>query len=227
MTTENTLPLITQHNAEYPREIHAAKEVSRLLQKVDFPGHNVWVDLRFDYSLIEHSSSNVDVILIRGEPHGIVKINLQALYLMQDFTSMIEEVIPHEVAHVLHGVQAKIEGYTIDKVHDDVWQNYVFRLQPDAEPMAKVKGEFDGRAVRLNKGGILIQCECGEDESFDVIADTAGNSAKLRAEEHKCGTCKFPYQRVDQALMPDGIKSDLVFLEKIKCIQLQHPHLQR
>lgn len=229
MTTENLkFPLITQHNAEYPREIHAAEEVSRLLQKVEFPGHNVWVDLRYDYSLVEHSSSNVDVILIRGEPHGIAKINLQALFLMQDFESMLGEVIPHEIAHVLHGVKAKVDGFAIDKVHDEVWQNFVVRLQPDAEPMAKVKGEFDDRAVRLSKGGILIQCECGEDESFAVVADTAGNSAKLRTEEHKCGTCKFPYHRVDgETLVPERIKNDLEFLEKIKCIKLQHPHLQR
>ena len=229
MTTENLkFPLITQHNAEYPREIQAAKEVSRLLTKVDFPGQDVWVDLRFDYSLVEHSSSNVDVILIRGQPHGIVRINLQALYLMQDFESMLMEVIPHELAHVLHDVKAKVDGFTIDKVHDDAWQHLVFKLQPDSEPLPKVRGEFDDRAVRLSKGGILIQCECGEEESFAVVADTAGNSAKLRTEDHKCGTCKFPYHRVDgQTLLPQRIKDDLAFLEKIKCIKFQHPHLQR
>lgn len=224
-------PLIYQHNAEYAREIHAAKEVSRLLQKVGFPGENVWIDLRFDYSLSDHSSSNLDVMVIRGEPHGIVKLNLQALFLMQDFEVMIKEVIPHELAHVLHGVKAKVDGVEILKPHDDTWSEIFIDLvggfDQDVEPLAKVRGEFDDRAVRLSKSGILVECECGDDESIDVIADTPGNSAKLRNEELKCTTCKFPYVRFQGDSIPQRIAADLKFLEKIKCIKLQHTHLQR
>lgn len=224
-------PLIYQHNAEYAREIHAAKEVSRLLQKVGFPGEDVWIDLRFDYSLSDHSSSNLDVMLIRGQPHGIVKLNLQALYLMQDFEVMIKEVIPHELAHVLHGVKAKVDGVEIQKPHDETWSDIFIDLvggfDHDIEPLAKVRGEFDDRAVRLSKSGILVECECGDDESIDVIADTPGNSAKLRNEELKCTTCKFPYVRFQGDSIPQRIAADLKFLEKIKCIKLQHTHLQR
>ena len=230
MNIENLkFPLIYQHNAEYAREIHAAREVSRLLQKVNFPGENVWVDLRFDYALTDHSSSTVDVLLIRGEPHGIVKINFQGLYLVQDFESMLLEVIPHELAHVLHAIQAKVEDFQIEKPHDDRWAEYFERLNETfADPVAKIKGSFDERPVRLSKSGILAQCECGDDESYAVHADTPGISAKLRKEELICSQCKSPYVRVPpESAIPDGIRHGLEFLERIKCIKLQHTHLQR
>lgn len=232
MNTENLkFPLIKQHNAEFAREIHAAMEVSRLLQKANFPGGDVWIDLRFDYALSDHSSSSLDVMVIRGQPHGIVKLNLQALFLMQDFETMIQQVIPHELAHILHGVKAKLEGNEIQKPHDEGWSDLFLELidaaNTDIEPAAKVRGDFDDRAVRLSKNGILVECECGDEESFEVIADTASNSAKLRNEELKCSTCKFPYVRFQGVSIPDRIAADMKFLEKIKCIKLQHTHLQR
>ncbi len=232
MNTENPkFPLIYQHNAEYAREIHAAKEVSRLLQKVDFPGDDVWIDLRFDYSLSDHSSSSLDVMLIRGQPHGIVKLNLQGLYLMQDFEVMIQQVIPHELAHVLHDVKAKAGGYEIQKPHDEEWTDLFLGLiggaNHDIEPAAKVRGDFDDRAIRLAKSGILVECECGDDESVQVISDTNGNSAKLRNEELECTACKFPYVRFKGDTIPQRIAADMTFLEKIKCIKLQHSPLQR
>lgn len=231
MSIENlTFPLITQHNAEYTREIQAAKEVSRLLQLVDFPGDDVWVDLRFDYMLSDHSVSAVDVLLIRGKPHGIVKLSLQGLFLMQDFTSMLLEVIPHELAHVLHAIDSKVEDYSIQKPHDDSWMDFFDRLADSMEvsPSAKVKGNFDDRAVRLARGGLLVECECGGDEGICVIADTAANSAKLRTEELNCSRCKHPFVRATGAAsMPASVAKDLAFLENIKCIKLQHTNLQR
>lgn len=231
MNTENLkFPLITQHNAEYPREIHAAKEISRLLQKANFPGDDVWIDLRFDYALSDHSTSSIDVMLIRGAPHGIVKISLQGLFLMQDFEVMITQVIPHELAHVLHGVGAKVSGVEIQKPHDETWVGFFDQLtgnDHDIEASAKVRGDFDDRAIRLSRSAILVQCECGDAESYEVVADTTGNSAKLSNEELKCSTCKFPYVRVSRDSLPKRIADDQTFLEKIKCIKLQHTHLQR
>lgn len=231
MNTENlSFPLITQHNAEYAREIQATKEVSRLLQLVDFPGADVWVDLRFDYMLSDHSTSAVDVLLIRGKPHGIVKLSLQGMFLMQDFKSMVLEVIPHELAHVLHAIDAKVEDYTIQKPHDDTWMEMFDRVADSMEvvPTAKVKGLFDDRSVRLARGGILVECECGGDEAITVVADTAGNSAKIRTQDLTCTRCKHPYARAAaETSMPTAVARDFAFLEKLKCIKLQHTNLQR
>lgn len=230
MSTENLkFPHITQHNAQFPREVYAAREVSRLFELVNFPSKDVWVDLRFDYTLADHSSSSLDVILVCGEPHGIVKLCLHGLFLVQDFEAMIREVIPHEIAHVLDGVQARREGREVQKPHGEPWIAIFERLTRgdiDVEPLPKVKGNFDDRAVRLAKNGILVQCECGDEESYQVFPGTTTNVAKLQAEELKCTACKFPYVRFVGA-DPECIANTKQFLEKIQCHKIQHTHLHR
>lgn len=229
MTIESlTLPNIRQHNAEYPREVYAAKLVDQLLSRIKFPAHRVWVDLRFDYNLTEHSVSKVDVMQISGEAHGVVVLQYQGMYLMQDFKAMVEEVIPHEIAHVLHEIDARVNDFKVSKPHDGVWEDFLFRLNPDATPSARVDGNFDDRAIRLIRGGIAVRCECGGDEEFAVIADSTANSAKLRNEELKCGQCKFPYVRIEPGYpIPDRVQTDQLALEKLKAIKLYHPALQR
>ncbi len=230
MSTENLkFPLIHQHNAQYPREIYAAREVSRLLQKVGFPGGDVWLDLRFDYALSEHSSSKLDVMLVRGEPHGTVDLCLHGLFLAQDFPAMVREVIPHELAHILDGLSARSNETEVQKPHGESWERIFERLtdgDPDIEPLPKVRANFDGRAVRLSKNGILAQCECGDDDSFEVFPRTNANTAKLQGEELKCSTCKYPYVLYTGAV-PECISKSLKFLESIQCEKLQHTHLQR
>ena len=219
---------IYQHNAEYPREIHAARVVDNLLGRIRFPGHRVWVDLRFDYSLTEHSVSKVDVMTISGEAHGVVELRYQGLFLYQDFRSMIEEVIPHELAHVLHEIDARVNDFKVTKPHDNVWETFLGKLSPDATPAAKVKADFDDRAIRLLRGGVGVRCECGGDEEFDVIADSAANSVKLRNEELKCSTCRFPYVRVEKDYpLPRQVIENLDLLNSIKAIKLHHPAVQR
>lgn len=222
------LPNIHQHNAEYPREIHAARVVDQMLAKIKFPSKRVWIDLRFDYQLSEHSVSKVDVIQISGEAHGTVELRYQGLFLMQDFKSMIEEVIPHELAHVIHEIDAKVNDFKVSKPHDDVWQSFFCKLAPNVEPVAKVKGEFDDRAVRLSRGGIPVRCECGDEEEFNVIADSTANAAKLRNEELRCTVCKYPYTRIDASYpIPERVQESLKTLELLRPIKLHHPNIQR
>lgn len=219
---------IKQHNAEYPRELFAAKEINRLLTNVDFPAERIWLDIRFDPSMTDPTSSALDVMMISGEAHGIAVLRIQPLYLQQDMQTMVDEAIPHELAHILHAIDVKQKGEEIGKLHDEDWQEWLFTLAPNATPAAKVKGTFDDRPVKLSKGGLAVECECGGDEAIAVIADTTGNSVKLQEEELECSSCKFPYHRLSQdSALPEGIASDLKFLEGIKCIKLHHPNLQR
>lgn len=224
----HSYPNLRQHNAEYPREHYAARVVDRMLSQLKFPSQRVWVDLRFDYTLSEHSVSKVDVILISGEAHGTVELRLHGLYLLQDFEAMVREVIPHEIAHVFHELDARINDFKVSKPHDDQWQNIFFRLAPDYEPLAKVKGEFDDRAIRLSKGGLLVRCECGGEEEFNVIASTTANAAKLRNEELKCSDCRFAYVRAEQGYeIPAKVQEDLKLLEHLSLNKLHHPALTR
>ncbi|KZN20773.1 MULTISPECIES: hypothetical protein [Pseudomonas] len=226
-TTDLTFDHIEQHNAEYAREVQLAKEISRLLKAQKFPDDRIWVDLRFDYSMTDHSSSSVELINISGEVHGIAVLRFQGLFLYQDFASMFEEVVPHELAHILQAIQAKESGQEITKPHEEDWQDLVAELAPNATPLAKVKGLFDDRAIKLLKGNIGTVCECGGEEAFAVYADTPTVSIKLKNEELTCTTCKFPYVRTDRSAWPEKIVGEIKFLEGVKAEKLHHPQLQR
>lgn len=224
---KNSFDLIEQHNAEYPREIQLAREISRLLKTANFPGERIWVDLRFDYSMVDHTSSTVDLMKISGEVHGIVIIKVQGLFAHQDFNSMFGEALPHEVAHVLHEIQAKENETEVTKPHDETWQDIVSVIAPDVTPVAKIKGSFDDRAIRMLKGGIAAACECGDEDAFAVFPDSPGTSTKLRNEELTCSTCRFPFARIEQAQWPKKVCDEIKFLEGVRSIKLHHTHLQR
>lgn len=226
-TTDLTFDHIEQHNAEYAREVQLAKEVSRLLKLQKFPDDRIWVDLRFDYSMPDHSASALELIKISGEVHGIAVIRFQGLFLYQDFTSMFEEVVPHELAHVLQAIQAKENGQEISKPHEEEWQDIVAKLAPDSTPSAKVKGLFDDRPIKLLKGQTATACECGDDDAFAVFADTPAVSSKLGNEELTCTSCKFPYARIERSQWPEKILREMKFLEGVKAVKLHHPQLQR
>lgn len=225
--TSLTFDLLEQHNAEYPREVQIARELSRLLKTVSFPDDRIWIDLRFDYSMAEPSASSVDLIRISGEVHGVAIIKFHGLYLHQDFTTMFAEALPHELAHVLHAIQAKETEAEISKPHDETWQELVGQLSPDASPTARIKGLFDDRAVRMLKGGVGVECECGDEDAFAVLPDTPSTAVKLRNEELTCTTCRFPYQRVDAERLPEKVRAELKFLEGVRAVKLHHAQLQR
>ncbi|MBM3105713.1 hypothetical protein IIE18_11230 [Pseudomonas sp. V1] len=219
---------IKQHNAEFPREIFAAKEINRLLTNVDFPAERIWLDLRFDLSMTDPTASSLDVMMISGEAHGIAMLRIQTLYLQQDMETMVTEAIPHELAHILHLLDAKQKDTEIGKQHDEDWQEWLYILAPNATPAAKVKGRFDERPVKLSKGGLAVECECGGEEGVAVVADSTGNAIKLQEEELECSSCKFPYHRLpNDSALPTRIAEDLKFLEGIKCIKKHYPTLQR
>jgi len=115
---------IKQHNAEYPRELFAAKEINRLLTNVDFPAERIWLDLRFDPSMTDPTSSTLDVMMISGEAHGIAVLRIQPLYLQQDMQTMVDEAIPHELAHILHAIDVKQKGEEIGKLSARNWLRF-------------------------------------------------------------------------------------------------------
>ncbi len=222
-----TFDHIEQHNAEYPREIQIAKEVSRLLKSVQFPDDRVWVDLRFDYSMLDHSTSSLDLMRISGDLHGIAVLKFNGLHLHQDFTSAFNEVVPHEIGHILHELRCKEADQDPGRKHNDDWEDIVADLSPDANPSPKVKGLFDDRPTKILKGGVSVECECGDEDAFEVFPDSATTASKLRMEDLRCKQCTFPYVRVTREKWPEKVKADIEFLEAVRAMKLHHQHLQR
>jgi predicted SprT family Zn-dependent metalloprotease len=202
---------VQQHNAQFPREVEIVREVDRILRMRLFPHKRVWVDVRFDYGMAEHSSSKVTLLQINGEVHGIAEIRFQGLFLWQDFLTFFYEVVPHELAHVLMELRCAERGVTMDKAHSDEWLDLVLDINPDAEPAAKVKGNFDDRPVKLQKGGIACECDCDDLSSFVVVANTPSTVMKLKGEDLCCSECSSAYRRIQKEQWPAEIIAALSF----------------
>lgn len=197
------MPAIQQHNAQTSREVEVVKETDRILRLNLFPYERVWVDVRFDLSMTEHSSSKMNSMQINGEVHGVVEIRFQSLFLWHDFSSFINEVIPHELAHVLLTLRYAEQGVEAGKPHDEDWMDIVSDINPDMEPAAKVKGDFDDRPIKIHKGGISCACECGGVEAIAVFANTPSSVIKLKNEEICCNECSSSYCRVQESDWPE------------------------
>lgn len=226
-TIEINAPSIQQHNAQFSREAEIVREIDRILRLHLFPFERVWVDVRFDYGMSDHSASKVELMRINGEMHGTVEIRLQGLFLWQDFPTFISEVVPHELAHVFLEVDCAERGVTQDKPHDDSWVEKVLEINPDAEPVAKVKGEFDERPIKLKRGAIGCACECGDDEGFAVFPNTPGSVVKLQNEELNCTHCNSAYSRLKPEEWPEAIKTAIQFYERIEEAKFHNPPLTR
>ncbi|MPQ69287.1 hypothetical protein [Pseudomonas sp. MWU12-2323] len=226
-TIEISAPTIQQHNAQYAREGEIVREVDRILLLREFPYERVWVDVRFDYGMAEHSASKVTLMQINGELHGIAEIRFQGLFLWQDFRSVFNDVIPHELAHVLMEIRCAERGTTVEKGHGDEWLELVLDINPDAEPAAKVKGEFDDRPIKLQKGSISCECDCDGLSAFVVVANTPSTLMKLKSEELCCSECHSAYRRIAKENWPDEISSALTFYESVMAIKVHNAALSR
>lgn len=222
-----TVSAIQQHNAQAARQAEIVKEIDRMLKLMSFPYERVWVDVRFDYQISEHSMSKIKLMQINGEHHGVVEIKLQSLFIWQDFEAFFNEVIPHEIAHVIQDLRRAQSGLEASKGHDEEWMDLVLEMNPDVEPAAKVKGEFDDRPVKLHKGGIGCVCDCGDLESFAAFSNTNTTIMKLKNEDLTCQFCGSAYTRVSQDQWPEEIVKAMAFFRVVQDEQLQHPVLSR
>jgi predicted SprT family Zn-dependent metalloprotease len=225
-TIEISAHTVQQHNAQYAREGEIVREVDRILRLRLFPSERVWVDVRFDYGMAEHSSSKLTLMQINGEVHGTAEIRFQGLFVWQDFSTFFHEVIPHELAHVLMEVRSAERGATMEKGHSDEWIDLVLDINAESEPAAKVKGNFDDRAIKLHKGGIACECDCDDLEAFVVVANTPSSAMKLRNEDLICSECRSAYRRLKNEL-PPAIEASLKFYESVMALKVHHAQLSR
>lgn len=226
-TIEIDATTIKQHNAQINREAEIVREVDRILRLRLFPWQRVWVDVRFDYGMADHSASKLTLLEINGEQHGIAEIRFQGLFIWQDFATFFKEVIPHEIAHVLLELRCAERGVTLEKAHGDEWVDLVLDLHPDAEPAAKVKGEFDERPIKLHKGGIPCECDCDDLTAFVVMANTPTTVMKLKNEDVCCQGCHSAYRRISKEKLPPELIAALTFYDGVMGFKIHHPQLSR
>ncbi len=222
-----TAPAVQQHNAQTAREEQIVIEIDRLLRLHRFPSEKVWVDVRFDYGMAEHSASKLSVMSVNGELHGTVEIRLQGLFLWQDFDTFYQEVIPHELAHVFMDLRHAEHGTAVGKPHDEDWMDAVLEINPDIEPAAKVKGEFDDRPIKLQRGAIGCGCDCGDLDSFATFPNTPATVTKLHNEELICSQCSSAYKRLKREEWPAEIRSMTTFHDSLLEMKIHHAPISR
>lgn len=218
---------VKQHNAQFAREGEIVREVDRILRLFAFPSGRVWVDVRFDYGMADHSASKVALLRVNDELHGTVDIRFQGLYIWQDFPTFISEVVPHELAHVLLELNGAERGTSVEKGHGDEWVDLVLEINEDAEPAAKVRGEFDDRLIKLQKGGVACECDCGELDGFFVVANTASTLMKLKSEQLACSDCHSAYRRIGKEKWPQQTSTALDFYEGVMAAKVYNAPLSR
>ncbi|MCF5382104.1 hypothetical protein GIW05_01020 [Pseudomonas syringae] len=225
-TIQISAPTIQQHNAQSAREAEIVREVDRLLRLRQFPGDRVWVDVRFDYGMADHSSSKVTTMQINGDVHGIAEIRFQGLFLWQDFPTFFGEVIPHELAHVILEVRHAERGTSPEKGHGEEWVDMVLELNGDAEPAAKIKGDFDDRPIKLHKGGIPCECDCGDETAFVVVPNNPVSAMKLVNEDLTCSECHSAYRRLKGEL-PAKVMAAHKFYVSVMAMKVHNAPLSR
>lgn len=224
---EISAPTVQQHNAQTSREAEVVREVDRILRLRLFPSERVWVDVRFDYGMAEHSASKIALLQINGELHGTAEIRFQGLFIWQDFATFFAEVIPHELAHVLMELRWAERGVSPEKGHSDEWVELVLDINQDAEPAAKVKGEFDDRPIKLQKGGIACECDCDDLSAFVVLSNTPSTLMKMKNDDLCCSECHSAYRRVAKDSWPVEISAALKFYEGMMGLKTHHAPLSR
>lgn len=206
--------LITKHNADHPYERHVLLLVEECLAAAKYPTDRIEVEVDFTPVITTWSRHKLELEMLGATPSGRVTISYNSLFLMQDPVSFFEQVVAHEVAHVLSATVAFRNGVSISE-HGVEWSEWLEKISDTAEPAATIPDtEFDYRAILLKKGGVLAVCECENDEHFPAHRNSGDKVAQLRGGEIDCPQCGTAFRIAGHDELPDSIVADLQFISE-------------
>lgn len=205
---------IAEHNADHPYELQVCHEVARTLQSSAFPAKRIKVSIRFDPVLRSFSKHKPDLTMNGKRPEGTVELLYNSLFLMQDPVNFFNEVVPHELAHVLNGVSAYKSGLEVPE-HGHEWQDWLAKISSTASPSPSLPDtDFDDRAIILHSGGVLGVCACENDDRFHAYRNTGRKVGDLRKGDIECSRCGASVQLTELSEMPQKIRADLEYIQQ-------------
>lgn len=209
--------LIAKHNADHPYERHVLTLVEECLAEAKYPTDRIEVRVEFTPVITTWSKHKLDLEMLGATPSGSVTIFYNSLFLMQDPVSFFDQVVAHEVAHILNGTVAYRNGTNLSD-HGVEWSEWLERISETALPQASiVDSEFDHRAVVIKKGGVLAICDCENSDNFQAHRNSGEKVVQLRSGEIECNQCGAAYRIAGSDELPASIVADLQFIaEDIK-----------
>lgn len=206
--------ILSQHNADHPFEYHVLTLVEGYLSEFKFPADRISVVIEFTPVLTTWSKSKLELQMLGATPSGSVTVYYNSLFLMQDPLTFFEQVVAHEVAHVLNETAAFKQGVEISE-HGVEWVDWLERISETAHPNASIVDcGFDARAVILKKGGVLAICQCESDSSYQAHRNSGAKIAQLRQGEVACDQCGEPFRIAGVDELPPSIQADLKFISE-------------
>lgn len=205
---------ISDHNADHPYEFHVLRLVDECLSACKFPSDRIKVRIEFTPTLTTWSKSKLDLELLGSTPSGEATILYNSLFLTQDPMAFFEQVVAHEVAHVLNAVSAYKQGLEVSE-HGVEWMEWLEKISETAAPQASISdANFDARAVLLKKGGILAICSCESTDSFQAHRNSGEKIAQIRKGELTCQQCGDAFRIAGSDEIPDSINADLRYISE-------------
>ena len=173
-----------------------------LLERVRWPFERIGVEVRFSVRPDHGSWYRLGKLKPdeNGRITGQVQLGLNYVFLLQDEGAFLQHQVPHEVAHLVAELTARTQKAKISP-HGAEWQEWLARLSADTPSTSKPErdlGVYDGRGIRLYRGGFAMQCAC--DDGFDVYS-----TKNKPDDEGFCSACGTRYERVPIDRLPTEV----------------------
>lgn len=139
----------------------------------------------------------------QGLQVGRVEAWFNLSYLHQNPGLFLNDIVPHESAHLLAEAEAEKKGNRIP-AHGDEWKAWLARLSATATPKGYGwRGAFDDRPCLLAAGGVPHACMCAGDERYQFFPLRNGPPAE------NCDRCKQPFRHVPREQVPPGMQREV------------------
>lgn len=196
------------------RELHAIALTERILRSLKFPEDRITPLVEFDYVLRECSTSSVKVEMIDRKLYGQAIIRYSGLALWQDPENFYKEVIPHEIAHIMDSLTQFKKGMEPEGGHGLAWAEWVSRIDSSLLAGPAPTGQYDFRAVALQKGGIATKCECEGLEGIKVVSSNQRSRKKLSEGQDFCKYCDSAWVAISLRDLPDDLLIQVKYIQE-------------
>ena len=194
-----------------PLEHEVVRRSAELLERYGWPFGRIPV--RIEFGIRVKVPSNHDLTFDgtngRGELVGRVRLWFNYLYLRQNVDVFYTDILPHEIAHLLAGLQAQSQNREIDQ-HGEEWQKFLLALSPGAHTKVNaLLSLFDDRPIRIHKGEAPSECKCAGPARFGTFGVNAPRNKP-------CKGCASIPKPIPLEQIPESIAAEIVLIRSFE-----------